>query len=244
MVSLVRNVVCMKWGTKYGPEYVNRLYGMLLRNLTGPFRLVCFTDDIAGIRSEVQCQPIPALNLPPDTPERGWTKLVSYRKGFGGLDGDVLFLDLDVVVVGSLDELFTFPGDFLIIHDYKRTWRVTGNSSVYRYKMDANADVLDHFESNHEQIRKRYRNEQEYLSHYLHERGRLQYWPKAWCPSFKYQCIPRWPSNFWIEPRVPAQSKVIVFHGECNPPDALAGRRNRRFRFMKPASWVADYWKE
>lgn len=24
-----RNVICMKWGTKYGPEYVNRLYAMV-----------------------------------------------------------------------------------------------------------------------------------------------------------------------------------------------------------------------
>ena len=26
------NVVCMKWGTRYGPEWVNRLYGMVRRN--------------------------------------------------------------------------------------------------------------------------------------------------------------------------------------------------------------------
>ena len=28
-----RTVLCMKWGTKYGPEYVNRLYGMVRRHL-------------------------------------------------------------------------------------------------------------------------------------------------------------------------------------------------------------------
>ncbi|MBS0591921.1 MAG: glycosyltransferase, partial [Proteobacteria bacterium] len=35
-----RIVLCMKWGTKYGPEYVNRLYGMARRHLTGAFRFV------------------------------------------------------------------------------------------------------------------------------------------------------------------------------------------------------------
>jgi hypothetical protein len=30
----LRNVICMKWGTKYGPEYVNRLYAMVRRHLT------------------------------------------------------------------------------------------------------------------------------------------------------------------------------------------------------------------
>ena len=27
-------------------------------------------------------------------------------------------------------------------------------------------------------------------------------------------------------------------------PDALAGRRNRRFRFIQPARWVAEHWRE
>ena len=33
-----RIILCMKWGTKYGPEYVNRLYGMVRRHLVGDFR--------------------------------------------------------------------------------------------------------------------------------------------------------------------------------------------------------------
>ena len=49
-----RVILCMKWGTKYGPEYVNRLYAMVRRNLTGDFRFVCLTDDGTGIRSEVE----------------------------------------------------------------------------------------------------------------------------------------------------------------------------------------------
>ena len=49
-----RHVICMKWGKKYGSEYVNRLYAMVRRHLRGDFHFVCLTDDAAGIRSEVQ----------------------------------------------------------------------------------------------------------------------------------------------------------------------------------------------
>ena len=38
-------------------------------------------------------------------------------------------------------------------------------------------------------------------------------------------------------------ARIMVFHGECNPPDALAGRRNRRFRFIRPARWITSFWK-
>lgn len=133
--SAQRHIICMKWGTKYGPEYVNRLYAMVRRHLSGDFNMVCLTDDSSGIRSEVQCLPIPPLDLPPGIPERGWTKLASFAQDLHGLRGTALFLDVDVVIVGNMDGFFEVPGDFMIIHDYKRPWRITGNSSVYRLSL-------------------------------------------------------------------------------------------------------------
>jgi hypothetical protein len=239
-----RLVLCMKWGTKYGPEYVNRLYAMVRRHLRGDFRMVCLTDDGRGVRSDVNCLPIPSLDLPAGIPERGWTKLASFAADLHGLHGTALFLDLDVVVVGSLDGFFEQPGDFLIIHDYKRPWRITGNSSVYRFQIGAHPDVLEYFRTHVNEVRAKFRNEQAYLSDFMHRQGRLRYWPETWCPSFKYHSIPRWPNNYWREPVVPPDARVVIFHGECNPPDALAGRRNRHLRFIRPATWVADHWRE
>ena len=152
--------------------------------------------------------------------------------------------ETDVVVVGSLDGFFEQPGEFLIIHDYKRPWRVTGNSSVYRFELGAHPDVLDYFRGHFDEIRAKFRNEQAYLSDFLHQQGKLAYWPQDWCPSFKYHSIPAWPSNYWTPPQIPSNARVVIFHGECNPPDALAGRRNRRFRYIQPALWVGEHWRE
>ena len=120
-----RHILCMKWGTKYGPEYVNRLYAMVRRNLSGDFRFVCLTDDGNGVRPEVTCLPIPPLNLhlAPGQRDGAWKKLTTFEQDLHGLRGPALFLDLDVVVVGSLDAFFEQPGEFLIIHDYARPWR-------------------------------------------------------------------------------------------------------------------------
>ena len=142
MSSDPRIVLCMKWGTKYGPEYVNRLYAMVRRHLRGDFGFVCLTDRSEGIRAEVMCRPIPPLDLPPGIPERGWNKLTTFAADLHGLSGTALFLDLDVVIVGDITPLFEAPGEFLIIHDWKRPWRVTGNSSVYRWRLGAHADLL------------------------------------------------------------------------------------------------------
>jgi hypothetical protein len=242
--SKQRHIICMKWGTKYGPEYVNRLYAMVKRHLPGDFQMVCLTDDALGIRQDVVCLPIPALDLPDGIPERGWTKLVSFAADLHGLTGTALFLDVDVVIVGSLDVFFEQAGEFLIIHDYKRPWRITGNSSVYRFELGAHPDVLSYFRTHVDEIRRKFRNEQAYLSDFLYRQGKLQYWDASWCPSFKYHGIPVWPTKYWKAPFIPKDARIVVFHGECNPPDALAGKRNRRWRFIQPASWVADHWRE
>ncbi|RMX07866.1 glycosyltransferase [Corticibacter populi] len=252
-VAGTRHILCMKWGTKYGPEYVNRLYAMARRHLQGgPFRFVCLTDDTRGIRAEVECFPIPELDWQryPDQPDRAWKKLATFSPDLHekyGLQGTALFLDLDVVVVGSLDGFFELPGAFRIIHDYARPWkkrRITGNSSVYRFELGAHPDVLEYFQQHVVEVQQRFRNEQAYLSDFLHRQGLLAYWPEAWCPSFKYHGIPAWPSNYWKPPFIPDGARVVIFHGECNPPDALAGRRNRRWRHIEPARWIAEHWNE
>ena len=122
------------------------------------------------------------------------------------------------------------------------TARITGNSSVYRFELGAHSDVLAYFRSHMDEVQAGYRNEQAFLSDFLHRQGKLGYWPEGWCPSFKYHGIPTWPTNYWREPFVPEGARIMVFHGECNPPDALAGRRNRAFRYIRPARWVAKYW--
>lgn len=240
----MRHILCMKWGTKYGPEYVNRLYAMVRRHLRGEFKFVCLTDRTDGIRAEVECLPIPPLALPPGIPERGWTKLTTFEADLHGLKGPALFLDLDVVIVDDITPFFEVPGEFLIIHDWKRPWRVTGNSSVYRFELGAHPDVLATFRRDFEKIRTEFRNEQAYLSDFLHRQGKLTYWDDAWCASYKYHCIPTWPSNYWREPFIPKGAKILIFHGVMNPPDALAGRSNGNWRHARPALWITDHWRE
>ena len=233
----------MKWGTLYGAEYVNRLHSMVKRNLSLDFKMVCFTDDEKGIIDEVDCYPIPEIDVPGNLPERMWKKLTTLKGDLYGLKGTALFLDLDVVIVDSIDCFFEVNGDFSIIKDYNKQSRITGNSSVYRFEIGEHPYVFDYFVKNFDSIRKEHRNEQEYLTKAIHDKGKLQYWPTAWCPSYKYDCVSRIPFAFWKKPVIPEGAKVIIFHGEINPPKAITGGRGKWYRYVAPAPWVADYWK-
>ena len=107
----------MKWGTKYGPEYVNRLYHTTKRNITLPFKFICYTDDSNGFESGIEVRPLPEMDIPNDN-DRGWRKLALFRKDVG-LDGRILFMDLDTVIVGNIDDYFTLDGDFIFIRHWK-----------------------------------------------------------------------------------------------------------------------------
>ena len=72
----------------------------------------------------------------------------------------------------------------------------------------------------------------------------LTIFPKEWRPSFKYHCIPKFPLNFLFAPKVPKNSKIILFHGKPEPIDAIQGRTGKWFRYIKRTSWINDYWCE
>ena len=238
------NVICMKWGDKFPPIYVNRLYAMVSRNLTSPFRFVCFTEDGSGIREEVEIQPLPELDLAEGLPERGWRKLTVFAENFGGLSGPTLFLDLDVVIVGSLDSFFEQPGEFLICHDEHKPDNMEGNSSVFRFEIGKHPEVLEYFTSHFEQVRSEVRHEQAYLSREINKIGELKFWPDEWVPSFKYRCAPSWIKSWFQAPSVPKDARVILFHGLPNPPEAIKGISGKWYRHIKPSPWIEDYWKE
>ena len=187
------NIVCMKWGTKFGPQYVNRLYKMVEKNLTLKHRFICFTDDATGIDAGVEIMPLPQVIFE-DGPERGWRKLGILSSSLGDLKGQALFLDLDILILRNIDDFFKVDGEFLIIKDWDFK-NYIGNSSVFRFDIGKHADVLKYFEENRFQIRKQFRNEQAYLSYAMMKKGILKYWDKKWCVSFKRHCLKKFPIN-------------------------------------------------
>jgi len=241
-------VLCMKWGTKFSPAYVNRLWAMVRRHTSGPLRFVCLTDDGRGLHPEIEVIPLPDVGWTEGIREHGWWKVGLFAERVGDLTGNALFLDLDVVVVDSLDPLFRLPGEVLLPRDYRRI-RIrgdgfVGNTSVLRFPVGKYPEVLERFRVDFPQIRQQLRNEQEFVSHFFHSRGLLGYWPSSWCPSFKRHCVAPWPISWVRTPRLPAEARVVVFHGRPNPDEAQAGKGGTWYRPIRPTPWILDHWHE
>ncbi|MCX7915468.1 MAG: glycosyl transferase, partial [Verrucomicrobiae bacterium] len=171
----------MKWGTMYGPEYVNILYSMIARNITGPFELFCFTDDPTGIRPEVRCYPLPELGceIPPDVPGK-WRKQALWGKTLFDLEGVALFLDLDCVIVDNIDGYFEYgkPDDVITARNWVHPFRKHAQTSVFRFRIGSHPYMLDDLRADPAGISRRYQMEQNYVT--AHIRGGVKFWPEAW----------------------------------------------------------------
>ena len=233
-------VLCMKWGRRYGPDYVNTLYSMLRRHLAAPHRLVCLTDEPAGIRPEVDCRPLPALTLTLEWERSPWRKLSCFAPEVADLDGPVLFLDLDVVIVDRIDPLLEHPGDFCIIENWTQRGRGIGNSSVYRYRAGAHREVFERFRADPGGAVGAFPNSQTFLSRNVPQ---LTFWPRSWCRSFKHECLPARPLRRLKAARLPEAARIVVFHGHPKPPDAARGVWPEPGKALRPVPWIGEHWR-
>ncbi|WP_372726169.1 hypothetical protein [Novipirellula sp.] len=250
------NIVCIKWGTKYGSEYVNRLLRGIEKHLQMPFRFLCLTEKPEGIDKQVEIHPLPVTPFDEgafDARKGGetWRKVGLFQPGLAGLEGDTLFLDLDVVLTGPLDDFFTFePGRFCVIHDWlekRRAWMPgrdgkVGNTSVFRFNPERHSRVYQHFCDHQAEVLETFRIEQQYVSRTLLDD--LAFWPEKWVCSFKRSCRPLFPLNLIREPYQPSEMRVLAFHGYPLPDQAIAGYQGGVFKSTLPATWLSAHWKD
>jgi hypothetical protein len=248
----------MKWGRLYGPEYVNHLRAGVARHLQRPHRFVCFTDDAAGLRADVEAQPLPALGLPAGHCDRRWQKLAVFREQLGDLRGTTLFLDLDLVVVGDLAPFFDLPGRFFIIRDddlfrrkplrkvnpeRDRFLHSVGNSSVFRFEIGAQRYILDAYLADPAGATAGYEISQQFQSAQLAAHGDLHYWPSDWCVSFKNACVPRGLRSYAQDPALPPGARIVVFAGAPKMSEVLAGGGHKWYRRIGNIDWLRQAWQ-
>ena len=97
------------WCAPHGITYVNKLYRMVERHLSIPHDFICFTD-----RSGEKDKFMDGIDVRPlDVPDwpLNFKKLFLYKPN-NGLKGRILFIDLDSVIIDSIDEMASYSGEF------------------------------------------------------------------------------------------------------------------------------------
>jgi hypothetical protein len=266
-----RQVICINWGTKYGPPYVNRLYAGVARHLTPPLSFTCFTDDARGIRPEVRCEPLPPLDVVMPTGTKGiWPKARLWGARLGDLEGPVLFMDLDLVVTGGLDAFFEFgdPDDVILARNPNTPFEKLGQTSIFRFPVGKLVSLQEAFAADPQGVADKYGFEQRFVTR--NTPGGVGFWPRGWVRHFRFECTRPLPLNFLAPPRLPPGTRVVIFPGGLLPPHAIAGYWGKHHRprsrlehlrglfapdrpepplsylrhFLLPSEWVREAWSD
>ncbi|MGI9347948.1 MAG: glycosyl transferase [Gammaproteobacteria bacterium] len=238
-----KTVICMKWGTDlYNAEYINRLYRGVKRHLSPPFNFVCFTDNADDVDAGIDARDLQMLSFEPAV--TGMARKLALMHPKANLHGTCLFLDLDIVITGNLDDFFTYPGKFCIIHNWierrKQIFRrrpLNGNSSVYRFVAGAHPQALEKHLANPE-----VRPNQAFLTRAVGLEN-ITWWPEEWVRSFKRHAHPVYPLNKFLAPKIPPGCRILAFHGKPNPDDAIAGINCGGYKHSLPMPELAQYWR-
>ena len=238
----------MKWGNRYGPDFVNRLYSSIKRHTIRPTKLYCFTDDCLGINKDVICKPLPKINLPEVISLTPWRKLSVWQNPLYNLSGDVLFLDLDLVITGNLDRFFDFkPGSYCVIENWTQKGQNIGNTSCFKFPIGKYDFIFKKFQSNPVKVWEKYHIEQIYLSHQIKNQV---FWPSNWCKSFKHNLLPKWPLRIWKPATLPNDTSIVAFTGKPDPDDVIKGTwpvkktqfYKKIYKQLKTPKWVVNNW--
>ena len=267
----MKQVICISWGTKYGPLFINRLYGMVARNITPPFSFTCFTDSFEGIRPEVRCEPLPPIGVDMPTGTMGkWPKSRLWGPSLADLAGPVLFMDLDVVVTGSLDDFFNYgePEDVILARNQTTPFERLGQTSVFRFPVGKLLPLQEKFQADPQGVANKYQFEQRFVTRNMP--GGVKLFPRAWVAHFRQDCVWPFPLNYALPARLPRGARIVIFPGGVHPTHAIAGHWGARYRprgrlehvrhvaapdrpdrplrylrhYLLPVPWVAEHWRE
>lgn len=238
-----RVILSMKWGTPYPAVYVNVLHRACRDHMTGDFRFVCLTDDPKGLDAGIEAFPIPDIGCTPAHYQRGaWPKISVFTDPLHGLAGRALFIDLDVVIVDSIDPFFDLKGPLFGVGEGPG-WRhgqvptaPTLNTSVFGFTLGSQTDISNAFSADPNAASAQYGNEQQFVE------GTARHWapwPDPWVVSYKRHIRRKSLLAPILGPHpVPAGTRIVAFHGRPKPMEVA------RSGFGRGYGWIRDYWQK
>lgn len=204
-------VACVNVGDKYPAEYVQRLERMVAAHMSVPHQFWCLTDNPTLYKYPIVI-----------TPNRGglggwWSKFSLFHPNAFPEGHRIIYLDLDIVVTGSLDELAACRDEFIMIENYSpNKGHAAYNSSCMSWTHGGFVSNLIHAGWKNEFMAQTH-GDQEVI--WMLADGHITAWPEPWMPSYKYHCRGN---------GLPAAAKLVVFHGDPKPTEVKD-------------PWVAEY---
>jgi hypothetical protein len=227
-IDKVIDCACVIHGTVYDWQYVEKLYNMLTRLIPAGIRFHVYTEPDREVPDHMIKHELDLWNGISGPRRSWWYKMQLFNPKHHA--GNLLYLDLDVVIIRELDWVSTLSTDYLWgIRDFKylQNARVRSNlmnSSMMWWNVSNFAWVWDQFSQNDvNEITRKYPGDQDYLTQSININKR-RFFEDRYFESYRWQALDGGydfknrkhfcpDSGFKIKP----ETAVLVFHGTPKP---------------------------
>lgn len=223
------DIVCLKWGTKFGPEYVNNLYSGIKRNTTVPFKFHCFTEDSTDLIEDVIIQELPDLGV-----DGWWNKIYLFNDQLPFEPGSrIMFFDLDTIITGNIDHILNYEcGHMVGLTNFYRGSFATG---LIMWRHGVMSRAWDTFKMNPRQhINSTTDGDQEYTGRHLPEN--IEYFQTLFPDqifSYKQSC----------SDGLPEDARIVCYHGTPSIEDSFTRYVENYDGQWFPQEWPKEYWR-
>lgn len=231
------NIVCVKWGTKYGPEYVNRLAAAVSRHTTREYCFWCMTEDSTGIVETVNILPLKFA----DSLDSWWNKMSLFDPQNGiPLGEQIFYIDLDTLIVDNIDDLLTDQvPDIVMLRDFYH--------GIAKSAGTVGSGLMSWRHGQYNKIWYNFIHDPVAAVKSVEPHGD-QHWIAAQIPAWYFwqDLFPDAVVSFKVHCRgglLPG-AKIVCYHGRPSIPDS-ATKTNADYKWMiAPQPWVLDHWKD
>ena len=217
---------CVIHGDVYSWKYVDTLYSMLSRNLSRPVRMHVYTEEHRTVPSHMIKHVLTEWPGIRGSKKSWWYKMQLFNPDL--YSGQLLYLDLDTVIVGSLDWITQLSqAHFWAIRDFKILWKPKFqgiNSSMMYWHTEKFAGIWQEFsQQDIPKLCTKYHGDQDYLSAVLKPNQR-RFLPEKSAQSWRWQALdgginPH--SRRHLSPGSGTQfgpeTSLLIFHGQPKP---------------------------
>lgn len=223
------DVACVIHGQVYSWDYVDRLHNMLSRNLTVPFKLHVYTERHRVVPEPYVKHALIDWSLPSNK-KAWWYKMQLFNQDF--FQGNLLYLDLDTVIVGNIDWVWQLPTTyFWSVKDFKYLWKSSTylvNSSMMWWNTRMFDHVWQEFQKQDiTEVVRHYHGDQDFVDRYIPQADRRCFDTDK-VKSWRWQCF---DGGFDFRTRksrepgrgtyFPPETSVLIFHGQPKPSEIM-----------------------
>ena len=204
---------------------------MVKRNFTIPHRFICFTDNTVIHKQrdfkdkDIEFRQFKRHDF------NGWFNKLQLFSPDSNLDGNTLYMDLDVVIMNNIECLGYIGEDknFVGMNDFNPTSGLF-NSSIMRFNNKYHSVIWEQYLKRRTEFNSSH-GDQEIITSLIKSHKDTISFPDEWTQSYKW--LNRKGDRYHISKQTYEQdpnAKVCVFHGSPNPHDSTQ-------------EWVQKLWK-